>query len=342
MGMENYKPVGLGLIGCGGYCSSLAKSAKSSSKISLVSCFDVREEAVKSFEQSFGCAGTTSLEELLANPQVEAVIVASPNFVHRENVVAAAQAGKHIFVDKPIANEVSDAVDMIKAVKEKGVLLAVGHQGRRLGGHRKMKQMIEAGAVGTAITAEANFSHSGGLGLTPQQWRWYRDKCPALPLMQLGVHFADTVQYLMGPVTEVSSFMTHIATPAPNEDVTVSILKFASGPLGYLGSNYATPSIYYVNIYGTSGNLYCDHGGYVRYKAAGKNEIETIAPDASPDPQVEELEEFVECVRTGEKPEVDGIAGLRALAVVEAALKSWQSNRPVPIAELVDIDALAD
>lgn len=338
--MPNDGSVGIGIIGCGGYCQSLAKSAKKSEKMSLVRCYDVREDAVKRFESEHGCKGAQSLDELLADPSVEAVVVASPNFAHRDNVVAAAQAGKQIFVDKPIANEIADAVDMIKAAKDNGVTLAVGHQGRRLGGHRKMKQMIEQGAVGTPVTVEANFSHCGGLFLTPEQWRWYPEKCPGLPLMQLGVHFADTVQYLLGPVSEVSSFMTHIATPAPSEDVTVSILKFAAGNLGYLGSNYATPAIYYVNVYGTAGNLYCEWGGDVRYKENDQKEIETIAPDASGDPQIEELEEFADAVRGRCEVEVDGIAGLRAVAVVQAALRSRQDGRPVSIAELVDIDEL--
>jgi len=128
--------------------------------------------------------------------------------------------------------------------------------------------------------------------------------------------------------------MSHIATPADNEDVTVTLLRFEGGLLGYLGSNYASPSVYYVNVYGTGGNLYCEGGGQLLYRKAGSRDREAIGLEAA-HPQIEELEEFADCARTGARAEVDGIAALKALAVVRAALKSSEERRPVRIAELV-------
>lgn len=330
--------LGIGFIGCGAYNSSLARAAERSSLLKPVACWDPNSERSREFAQKHGLHACRTLDELLALDELEGVVIASPNNAHRANAEAAAEAGKHVFVDKPIANTIEDALAIIKAVEGRGLVLAVGHNGRRLAGHRKMKEMIDAGAVGTPVTVESNFSHSGGLGLTPKQWRFYRDECPALPLMQLGVHFADTVQYLLGNVAEVSSFMTHIATPADNDDVTVSLLKFESGVLGYLGSNYASPSVYYVNVYGTDGNLYCEGGDNLHYRKAGSDKREIIKLTGV-DTQLEELEDFAEAIRSGRKCEVDGEAGLRALAVVRAALRSNAEGCAVSIDRVISEEA---
>lgn len=325
---------GIGFVGCGGYNSLLAQAAGRSSNLASIACYDVRKESAEGFAERFGLKSCETLEEMVALKDVRGVVIATPNNAHLRNTLAAISAGKHVFVDKPIANGIEDALEMIEAAESAGVTLAIGHNGRRMAGHRKMKAMIEEGAVGIPVTVEANFSHAGGLGLNESHWRSYRNECPALPLMQLGVHFADTVQYLLGNVAEVSSFMSHVATPVDNDDVTVSLLKFDGGLLGYLGSNYASPSVYYVNVYGTGGNLYCQDGMNLRYKKAGSDNIEQIEVDQV-DTQLEELEEFARCAVGGEKFEVDGEAGLRALAVVRAALKSNEEKRAVGISEVI-------
>ena len=332
--MSEARPFGLGFVGCGGYGRSLANAAARSEKLLPVACWDVVPENAAALAQKCGARSCETIEQLLEMEGIDGVVIASPNSAHRENVQATASAGKHVFVDKPIANTIEDAWAIIDAAQAARVVLSIGHNGRRMAGHRKMREMIDAGAVGTPVTVEANFSHAGGLGLKADQWRFTREGCPGLPLMQLGVHFADTVQYLLGDVIEVSSFMSHVATPADNDDVTVSLLRFDSGLLGYLGSNYATPAVYYVNVYGTGGNLYCEWGGQLLYRKADSNDREPIPLEAV-DTQIEELEEFAECARTRARPEVDGITALKALAIVRAALKSNEERRPVTIEELV-------
>lgn len=339
--MEELQPFGLGFVGCGSYNSSLAAAAAESPNLKMAACYDTDPERAGAFAAKFGLDACDDLGALLEREDVHGLVIATPNSAHRGNLEAAAAAGKHVFVDKPIANSIEDAQAMIDAAGRAGLTLAVGHNGRRMGGHRVLKRMIDDGAIGTPVTVEANFSHSGGLGLTPEQWRFYRDECPGLPLMQLGIHFADTVQYLLGDVIEVSSFMSRVATPADNNDVTVSLLKFANGLLGYLGSNYASPPVYYVNVYGTGGNLYCEGGGRVRYRKADAGAAEDVPVEAV-NTQREELEEFADCARTGRKPEVDGVAALKALAVVRAALSSHAEGRPVTTARVISEGGASD
>lgn len=332
--MKEQIPFGLGFMGCGSHSPNLVAAAAASSHLKPVACYDPDLVRAQSIGREFGMDACTSAAELVERDDVQGLIIASPNNAHRENVELGTAAGKHVFVDKPIANTIEDAVAIIDAARLAGVTLAIGHNGRRMPGHRGMKRLIEEGAIGTPLTVEANFSHSGGLNLTPEHWRYYRSECPALPLMQLGIHFADTMQYLLGDVVEVSSFMSRVAIPADSEDVTVSIFRFGGGLLGYLGSNYASPPVYYINAYGTEGNLYCENGGRLRYRSAKNSEPEQVAV-AGPNAHQEELEEFAQCAKTGHTPEVDGHTALKALAVVQAAVTSHQQNRAVSIAEII-------
>ncbi len=333
--MTEQAPFRVAFLGCGGYSHSLVAGAVSSAHLQPVACYDVSRDACRSFAGQFGIECSDSAEEMLARPDVDGVIIATPNNQHLPCARQAASAGKHVFVDKPVANTLTDAWRMVDACKEAGVTLAVGHNTRRMPGPRKMKAMIDAGEIGTPVTVEANFSHSGGLGLAPGQWRFYRDECPGLPLMQLGVHFADTADYLFGPISEVSSFMTHAATPADNDDVTVQILRFDSGLLGYLGSNYVSPSVHYINVYGTEGNLHCDGGSHLLQRKSGSPDKEPV--DVTPvNTQMEELEDWASAAVNKRAPEVGGEEAIRALAVVQAALESSASRTPVRTSGLIE------
>ena len=264
---------------------------------------------------------------------MEARILETTNFVHCGQTVEAAQAGIHVVVDKHIANTIEDAKEMVGACQQAGVILAVGHNTRRRAGHRKMKSLIDEGALGKIIMAEANFSHSGGLGLKPEHWRWDKDKCPGGPLMQLGVHHADTLGYLLGPVKKVSALFSKLATPAEIPDITMTVMEFEAGVLGYIGSNYATPPVFYINVYGTEANLFCEFGSKLsiqRKDASVKEEVKVEEVDSI----LEELEEFADCVRLGKKPEVSGKEAIDALAIVQAAIKSVETAGPVTIDEV--------
>ena len=328
------EPVGLALIGAGGFGRGMADRINASDKLRLITCYDVNAKSCEDLAEAMGCRAASRIEDVLNDEAVEGVVITSPNFAHRENAEAAAAAGKHVFVDKPIANDIEDGYAMIDACRRAGLVLSVGHNFRRQGGCRKLKELVEQGVAGTVVMTEGNFSHAGGMGLTPKLWRWYPDKAPALPLIQLGVHCADTMQHVLGPIAEVTSFMGHRAIPAENVDVTATALRFESGVVGYLGSNYATPAVYYVNVYGTEASLYCSWGASVRITYA-RNKGEEVVDGPQVDDRIEELEEFGDCIRTGARPEVTGEMGLLNLAVVRAALKSSEEGRPVKLAELL-------
>ena len=257
----------------------------------------------QSAEQSTQCA---------SKPQVLSREVHRPQ--HRLGGVAfrgmafgiqAANAQKHIFIDKPIANNVKQATEMVKCCEENHVILSVGHNFRKSSCYRRIKEMINDGSIGKVVSVEGNLSHDGGLNLSPKDWRWFQNKCPSGPLIQLGIHQIDTLNYLLGPVKKVSAFSNHLYTPAEIKDVAVILLEYKSGILGYVGTNYVSPLISFTNIMATGANLFCENREklYIQKKGSGNKEnvvLENI------DTELAEIDEFASCIRDGKKPEVDG------------------------------------
>jgi predicted dehydrogenase len=275
------------------------------------------------------------LEEVLADKSVDGVLVITPNDTHREIVEKAARAGKHVFVEKPIANTVADGRAQIKATSDAGVTLFVGHLARRSSGVRMAKKMIDAGEAGRLIMIEGHIAHNGGLFLTPDQWRWYRNRCPGGPLMQLAVHTVDTFNYLCGRVRSVSAKVGRLATPAEIDDVGLMILEYENGALGYVGTAYTVPSSGFMNIYGTEAVIECGRRGgdvLVRRKSGA---VETRNPMIEANPLAEELDEFAISAQTGARPETGGPEGLDALAVILAAIESARRGSAVTTEEIL-------
>lgn len=331
-----FAPLRVAFIGCGGYAINLVTAGCESNLIEPVVCFDVSHDNARQYSEQFGFDYVTSYEDVLNDPQVEAVIIATPNYAHRDNAMAAATAGKHVFVEKPIANDISDAEDIIAHCHEHGVVLAVGHNGRFHAAHRKIKAMLDEGVLGSPMGVEANFSHNGGLALERDHWRWHRDNCPALPMMQLGIHFVDTIHYLLGYTEEVYSYAKRSVIKAENDDSVVCMMKLETGPLAYVGSYYACPRSYYVIIHGTEGSVYCNDGSVLYRTIAGNRNYETVMTERR-NTQLSELEDFARAIRTGTKPEVDGETALQALAVVRASIESADLRRPVRIDEFLRV-----
>lgn len=342
--------VRLAPVGLGRWARVLARGALRGDVIELYSCFSRSEEKRNAFRQEFGIPkAAASYEELLSDPDVEGVIVTTPNDTHREVIVQALEAGKAVYTDKPIAHTLEDAAAIRDAVERTGCVFAVGHSARRLGGHRVMKQWIESGRIGKISLAEANFSNERGLELNPNTWRWYADKSPGGTLIQLGVHHADTLQYLLGPVVAVSAHARRLYTQAEVPDAVMCILEFESGALGYLGCGWASPGVYQMRLQGTEANLMYDLD-FTHWDESHKvDDWSTLVSQAygeSVRPEVEiprtdmfreQLEEFALAIRGKAVVEVGADEAIRALAVVHAALaSSARRGKAIEVEEVLD------
>ena len=334
---NSHEPVGVAVIGTGMWGKRMLAAVKRTPSLRLMTCYSRNEEARKAAASEFDCAAPESFEQAINWDGVQGVLLITPNNVHAEQARACVEAGKHVFVEKPIADTLEDGRAMKSACESAGMTLFVGHGFRRLGAARKVKQILEEGRLGKVVLTEANFSLPGTL--TPDKWRYYRETCPGGPLMQLGVHHADTLQYWLGPVTRVRGAFAHLVTPAEIDDVGVAQLEFANGALGTLTSSYVSPKTYFLHLYGTEGVLEYRTDMSIWPKAdqmdpattltlRTKSGVEQLEFEAR-NMLVDELDEFARCVQGMTLPETGALEGLRALDVILSAIRSYETEVPI-------------
>lgn len=342
--------VRLACVGLGRWARVQARAAQRGDVITLVSCFSRDEAKRQAFCEELGIKrNAASYEELLADPEVEGVLLTTPNDTHRPLILQALEAGKPVYTDKPIAHSLADARAIADAVAESGLTFAVGHSSRRLSGHRVQKAWLESGKLGKVSLAEANFSNERGLQLNPNTWRYYASKSPGGAFIQLGVHHADTLRYLLGPVARVQACARRLYTHAEVPDAVMAILEFESGALAYLGAGWASPGIYTLTLQGTESNLFydldfthwdqaheVDDHSTLRSQYYGESKRSPIALPRT-DMFREQLEEFAHAIRGQASVEVGANEAMQALAVVHAALVSNERHgAAVDIAELLE------
>ncbi len=309
------------------------------SRLRVVTCFSRDGERRRAFAAEFGYQEAASFEDAVAHPQVRGVILATPNDVHAPQTEACAAAGRHVFVEKPIAYSRDDAANMESACRRAGVSLLVGHCFRRLGAARRTKQLLEEGRLGEVVLAEANFTLPGRL--TPDKWRYYRETCPGGPLMQLGIHHADTLGYWLGEIDRVQGSFARVATPAEIDDVGTAIMDFRRGTRGVLTGSYVSPATFFLRLYGSEANLEytVDMSVWPRIERFDEFTTLTLHTPAGSEPVpfeprdmvVEELDEFAACIAGEAAPETGAVEGAAALAVILAAIESHSAGRPVSL-----------
>ena len=348
--------VRLASVGLGRWARVLARGIQRGDRVEIHSCFSRSEAKRTTFQEEYGVPNAAaSYEELLADEAVEGVIVTTPNDTHKDVVIQALRAGKAVYTDKPIAHTLEDANAIAAAVAETGQVFAVGHSSRRLSGHREMKRWLDDGRIGEISLAEANFSNERGLELTPQTWRWYADKSPGGAFIQLGVHHADTLQFLLGPVKSVSAHARKLYTRSEVPDAIMAILEFESGPLGYIGTGWASPGVYSMNLLGTKANLrydldfthwdeshQADDWSSLESQFYGESERRKVELPRT-DMFREQLEEFGLAIRGQATVEVGAVEAVRALGVVRAVIESSQRfGEAVLLQEVIDKVGVGD
>jgi predicted dehydrogenase len=316
---------GIAIVGTGMWGPRLAAAAQRAG-LELVTCFCRDDGKRREFAERFGCEPAPSLDEAIGHARVEGVVLATPNDVHEEQTVACAERGRHVFVEKPIAESVPAGERMKQVCAEAGVTLMVGHAFRRLGAARRVKQLIDDGALGRVVLAEANMSLSGSF--RPGAWRGERERNPGGPIMQLGIHHVDTLAYWLGPVRRASGRFAHVETSADIDDVGVVTLEFESGALGSLTGSYVSPKTLSLRLLGTEAVLdyRSDFSVWPDARALDGVTTLTLAGERvsfeARDMLAEELAEFGRCIRGESEPETGADEGIAALAVVRQALEA--------------------
>src|SRR5207302_693784 len=201
--------------------------------------------------------------------------------------LAAAAAGKHVFLDKPIANTIADARAITDACRRAKVALALGYQRRRESHFRWIKERINE--FGRLVNAEANISRDRLGKIDPSSWRYQAHGMPGGVMLQIGIHYTDVLSYLLGPITAVRGQLARLVLPGDNPDVASLLLEHESGVLSTLNASYASASEYYLmNVYGKDATAYYDlHNGLRMLKRGTDRPVAIACP--TNDTLVEEL-----------------------------------------------------
>ena len=329
------EPLRVASLGMGWWSDVLADAINRSGKLKITACYSRSEEKRAAFAAKYGCRAVPSYEAILADKDIEAVINTTPNGVHLESTRAAADAGKHVFLDKPIANTVSDGRRITELCRKAGVVLALGYQRRRENQFRWIKRQIDEGLFGKLVNAEANISRDRLGKIDLGSWRYQAAGMPGGVMLQIGIHYTDVLEYLIGPVKAVSGQFARLVLPGDNPDVASLVLEHENGALSTLNASYASASEYYLtNIYGKEATAYYDMFEGLRMLKRGEEKPVKV-PFANKDTIAEELEEFADAIRNGGAPEIGGEYATTSLAVIRAGIVSAREGRHVEIAEIL-------
>jgi predicted dehydrogenase len=218
------------------------------------------------------------------------------------------------------------------------VVLALGYQRRRESHFRWIRRQIDDGLFGKLVNAEANISRDRLGKIDLSSWRYQAAGMPGGVMLQIGIHYIDVLEYLIGPIRAARGQLAQLVLPGDNPDVASLLLEHEYGALSTLNASYASASEYYLmNIYGRDATAYYDLHNGLRLLKRGDNAPVAVSCEKN-DTLVEELEEFAAAARGQGRHEVGGEYATRSLAVVRAGILSAREGRHVEVAEILDSD----
>lgn len=316
------KAVNVGVIGVGAMGENHVRVYHKIEEANLVAVSDVSEKALKRIEKKYGAKGYTDYNELLGNPEIEAVSVCVPTTFHYNVVMEAIKHKKHILVEKPIAFTLKEAEEMIAAAKESGVLLATGHVERFNPAVQKAKELVDDGVIGDIVSAFAK-----RVGPLPP-----RIKDVGVSI-DLAIHDLDIMNYLFEEdVTQVYGTMNSILDDCDFEDHAEIMVSFDNESTGIVEVNWLTPyKRRELELTGTAGIISVD---YIKQSIEVYGKFAQDIQIKHEEPLKGELTSFLNAIVNNTEPEITGEDGLKALKMVIAANKSSKEHKPISFDEL--------
>ena len=333
--------VKVGIVGLGRWARVLTRASKLSDKIEIVAGYSRSEENRAKFEADMGIPSVGTLDDILVRDDIDGAILTVPNEQHYPVALQVAKAGKHVYAEKPIAHSLEDGLAIDALQDRYGITVTVGHSARLLGGVQEIKRRIDAGELGRVGFIEANFSNERALELTPDTWRWYRDRAPGGPLSQLAIHMFDVVNHLGAGIVEASSVASRLSpVGAEVDDQSMTLLRLADGAIAYVGACWTSPGVFSVRVFGSRGLMHyeIDFGAWdtpeairessTLYIQRGKDGFgkREVLEEPETNMFTAELDMFAESCRTGRASVLSAANGNEAVACVYAALASIERN----------------
>jgi predicted dehydrogenase len=318
------------IYGAGNWGTRLIASVQGkSAKISFVTAVTRNPAEKRALTNRFSLALTTDYAQVLADPNIDAVVLCTPHSQHAKEVIAAAKAGKHVFCEKPFTLTRADAEAAVAACKAAGVTLMIGFNRRYAPAFLDMKRRIGAGEIGMVRHVEGQFSGPPSYQIEPGNWRSNQIESPGGSMTARGVHVVDSMVSIAGLVDIVFAFSGRLQLAIDVDDTTSCLLRFARGVTGYLGTLHATSAFYRIHVFGSKGAL--EMRGETELLAsdlAGK--VERFTYDVA-DKERAMLEAFADAVAGGVKFVITPEEIINNVAVMEAVAASARSGKAVTI-----------
>ncbi|MDO5565355.1 MAG: Gfo/Idh/MocA family oxidoreductase [Planctomycetia bacterium] len=340
-----------GIIGCGMIATFHARAIKDAGG-TLVACYDTVPAAAERIAKEFNCKPYTDLDAFLADPAVEIVTIGTPSGAHMDPALAAAKAGKHLIVEKPLEITPERCDKIIKACEDAGVVLSAIFPSRFHQSSVQLKKAVEAGRFGKLTLGDAIVKwyrtqeyYDGGA------WRgtWKLDGGGAL--MNQAIHSVDLLAWLMGPATQVSAMTGLIAHERIEvEDVAIANLRFANGAFGTLEATTAAYPGYLkrIEIHGDKGSAMIEEEDIVKWDFAEAMPEDEAIRDAmasrrsggggAADPaaighhgHAKQFADVLDAIETGRKPAIDGYEGRRSVEIICSVYESAKTGDIVNI-----------
>lgn len=318
--------------GMGNWGRRLIDSCAGSSKIKFVCGITRNPDTHKEYAAKNGMKLVTSYEVVLADKSIDAVVLATPHSHHEAQVVAAAKAGKPVYVEKPLALTQASAQRAVDAAKAAGVTMGLGFNRRYAPSFLEMMKRIKAGEIGDVLHVEGHHAGPTGFKLKGGSWRATRAEAPAGGMTARGIHTLDSMlQAAGGLVTSLYAYSDKrkMAADIDMDDNTSMMLKFSNGVTGYLGVCFVTGELYRVHVFGSNGWL----------EMRGDTELVSCTLDGKPqrhtfdaaDKERAVLEAFADAVAAKKPFMVPPEEAVNGIAVLESIEKSAKSGQPITI-----------
>jgi len=332
--------VNVGIIGAGIMGTLRLRSFKKLKNVNVIGVVDINAERAKEVAKKFGVKKWfTDYKELLRNPDLDAVSVATPDFLHRDIVVAAGEAGKHVFCEKPLATTLKDCDDMLDACRKGGVKLMVGFTARFSAAAYALQKLVELGEIGEPIQGYDMINDT--IYVPTEMLSWAGKSSPAFFLT---VHSADRERWIMGAEAEevyaTTSKKVLKDIGIPTEDFIQAIVYFRNGAKIIFETNWILPNTYpmisenQIKVVGTKGCAYLKPGrpDVIYYTEKGSvSGADMILKVLGLERPQDCIEHFVDCIINDKTPCVTGEDGRAATEIVLAMLKSAEDGKPVKL-----------
>jgi predicted dehydrogenase len=326
------RPVTAAIVGLGWWGKKMATLVSmGGAEMHFIRGVDPNPEA-QAFADDLGLQFTPDLAEALADPNIEAVVLATPHSMHQDQIAQVVAAGKHVFCEKPLALTKKDAEASVALCNKAGLVLGMGHERRFEPPIAEILQAASSGKLGRLLQIEANFSHDKFLNLDPSNWRLNAEQAPAGGMTATGIHLTDLSVKLMGPAQDVRVVCENLASEIPQGDTMSAHIRFKNGGSAYVSATLATPFISRFAVFGTLGWIEVRDKAHVEapdgwiVTEGWKGKAITAREVGPAEPVRDNLRAFAHAVRGKEPYPISGEDMINNIALLEAVIRSANSG----------------